>query len=230
MSAGIIHEINNPLNFAATGLYALKKHAAQLPEAQRRGYAEVLHDVEEGLNRVKSIVSDLRAFTHPDTEHREWVRVDAVLADALKFLSSEWKGKIRVERRLPEHLTLWTNRNRLLQLLLNLLQNSLDALRRKEFRDEEPTVWVEGRMQDHKSILTVRDNGDGIEAKHLDRIFEPFFTTKDVGQGMGLGLSICHGIIQEHNGQVRVRSERGRFAEFTIEFPAPEIPPAGSGP
>jgi two-component system sensor histidine kinase PhcS len=179
---------------------------------------------------VKSIVSDLRAFTHPDTEHREWVPVNAVLADALKFLSSEWKGKIRVERRLPEHLTLWTNRNRLLQLLLNLLQNSLDALRRKEFCGEEPTVWVEGRMQDHKSILTVRDNGDGIEAKHLDRIFEPFFTTKDVGQGLGLGLSICYRIIQEHNGQVRVRSERGRFAEFTIEFPAPEIPPAGSGP
>jgi two-component system sensor histidine kinase PhcS len=230
MSAGIIHEINNPLNFAATGLYTLKKQVTQLPEGERRGYAEVLRDVEEGLERVKSIVSDLRTFTHPDTEHREWVSVNAVLADALRFLSSEWTGKIRVERHLPEHLTLWTNRNRLLQLLLNLLQNALDALRRKEFRGEEPTVWVEGRTQDHRSIVTVRDNGDGIEAKHLDRIFEPFFTTKDVGQGMGLGLSICHRIVQENNGQVRVRSERGRFAEFTIEFPAPEIPPAGRGP
>jgi C4-dicarboxylate-specific signal transduction histidine kinase len=230
MSAGIIHEINNPLNFAATGLYALKKHAGQLPEAQRGAYDEVLRDVEEGLERVKAIVSDLRAFTHPDTEHREWVRVSAVLTEALKFLSHEWRDKVRVEQRLPDALMLWTNRNRLLQVLLNLLQNALDALRRKTFSGEEPTVRVEGRREGARTLLIVRDNGDGIEAAHLDRIFEPFFTTKDVGQGMGLGLSICYRIVQEHLGQMRVRSERGRFTEFTLEFPAPDSPPAPREP
>jgi signal transduction histidine kinase len=229
MSAGIIHEINNPLNFAATGLYALKKHAGELPEAQRAAHAEVLRDVEEGLERVKAIVSDLRAFTHPDTEHREWVRVSAVLDEALKFLSNEWKGWVRVERQLPENLTLWTNRNRLLQVLLNLLQNALDALRRKTFEGEEPAIRVAGRSEGRKVVLVVRDNGDGIEPRHLDHVFEPFFTTKDVGQGMGLGLSICYRIVQEHQGQMRVASERGHFAEFTLEFPIPEAPSAPPG-
>jgi signal transduction histidine kinase len=230
MSAGIIHEINNPLNFAATGLYALKKHASQLPESQRGTYGEVLRDVEEGLERVKAIVSDLRAFTHPDTEHREWVRVSTVLGEALKFLSHEWRNKVRLEQELPDTVRLWTNRNRLLQVLLNLLQNAFDALRRKAFSGEEPTVWVEGRRERARTLLVIRDNGDGIQAAHLDRIFEPFFTTKDVGQGMGLGLSICYRIVQEHQGTMRVRSERGRFTEFTLEFPDPDSPPSPQEP
>ena len=227
MSAGIIHEINNPLNFAATGIFTLKKQVQDLPDPPRRDYGEILRDVEEGINRVKSIVSDLRAFTHPDTQHRDRVALDGVVADALKFLSHEWKAKIRVEIRLAPQQTVWANRNRLLQLLLNFLQNAFDAIGRKPFADEPPTVWIEGRVQHGASILVIRDNGDGIAPQHLDKIFEPFFTTKDVGEGMGLGLTICYRIVQELNGQVQVRSERGKFSEFTLEFPmnAPAVKP-----
>jgi len=221
MSAGIIHEINNPLNFAATGIFALKKQVQELPEGRRGDYSEILRDVEEGINRVKSIVSDLRAFTHPDTQRRDQVPLDSVVADALRFLSNEWKTTIRVETRLPREQVIWANRNRLLQLLLNFLQNAFDAVRRKAFTDDEPTVWIEGRIQAGRSLLVIRDNGDGIEAKDLDKIYEPFFTTKEVGEGMGLGLSICYRIIQEIHGQVHVRSERGKYSEFTLEFPMP---------
>jgi two-component system sensor histidine kinase PhcS len=104
--------------------------------------------------------------------------------------------------------------------VVNLLQNSLDAVRRKTFTDEKPTVSVEGRVEPGKSLLVIRDNGGGIAAEHLDKIFDPFFTTKDVGEGMGLGLAICYRIVQEYDGRISVRTERGKFCEFTLEFPA----------
>jgi len=75
-------------------------------------------------------------------------------------------------------------------------------------------------LEADKSILTVRDNGTGIKAEHLDKIFDPFFTTKDVGEGMGLGLSICYRIVQECEGHIAVRTEPGKFCEFALEFPA----------
>ena len=69
------------------------------------------------------------------------------------------------------------------------------------------------------SLLKVHDNGDGIDPQIVDKIFDPFFTTKDVGQGMGLGLSICYRIVQDFAGRITVRSEPGKFCEFTLEFP-----------
>src|SRR4029077_3604313 len=106
-----------------------------------------------------------------------------------------------------------------IQVLINLLQNSLDALKGKTFESEKPTIWIEGSVANGKSILTIRDNGEGIDPAVLDKIFDPFFTTKDVGEGMGLGLSICYRIVQEYGGRIHVKSERGQFCEFVLEFP-----------
>jgi len=220
MSAGIIHEINNPLNFATTGLYTLRNKGKHLAPEQQQEYQEILTDVEEGIKRVKNIVSDLRMFTHPDTESRDQVEVSEVVAMALRFLSNEWKDKVHVHRQLAEHQTIWANKNKLIQVLVNLLQNSIYALQHKSFENEQPAIWLTGQLQNGKSILTVRDNGAGIGAEHLDKIFDPFFTTKDVGEGMGLGLSICYRIVQEYEGRISVRSERDKFCEFTLEFPA----------
>ncbi|HZQ48228.1 MAG TPA: ATP-binding protein, partial [Verrucomicrobiae bacterium] len=144
------------------------------------------------------------------------------IGSALKFLSSEWKDKVQVEQRLPERLVIRSNRNKLLQVFVNLLQNSLDAIRRKQFVDEKPAIWIEGREEGDKTILIIRDNGEGIEADTLNKVFDPFFTTKDVGEGMGLGLTICYRIVQEYEGRISVRSERGKYCEFKLEFPAKE--------
>src|SRR5205085_12172941 len=108
----------------------------------------------------------------------------------------------------------------LIQVLVNLLQNSMDALKGKTFEQEKPTIWLESRLEGGKSLLIVRDNGTGIAAESLDKIFDPFFTTKDVGEGMGLGLSICYRIVQDCEGKISVRTEPGKFCEFTLEFPA----------
>ena len=220
MSAGIIHEINNPLNFATTGLFTLRKKGKHLPTEQQADYAEVLADIEEGLKRVQTIVSDLRMFTHPNTDLLDPVPVAEVLTPALRFLSNESRDTVQIEQKLAANQTIWANKNKLIQVLLNLLQNSIDALKIKTFSDgEQPTIWIEGRVENGHSILSVRDNGSGIHANHLGKIFDPFFTTKDVGAGMGLGLSICYRIVHESGGKISVKTEPGKFCEFVMEFP-----------
>jgi signal transduction histidine kinase len=219
MSAGIIHEINNPLNFATTGLFSLKSKTKYIAPEHREEYLDILKDVEEGLQRVKTIVSDLRQFTHPETEARDQVEIAEIVETALRFLSNEWKDKVRIVRNLPEHQTVWGNKNKLIHVLVNLLQNSLDALGQKQFNGEMPTIWIEGRVENGCSRVVVRDNGPGIAREHLDKIFDPFYTTKDVGKGMGLGLSICYRIVQECDGRILVNTEPGKFCEFALEFP-----------
>jgi two-component system sensor histidine kinase PhcS len=139
----------------------------------------------------------------------------------LRFLSGELKDKVQIQQHIPEHQTIWANKNKMIQVMVNLLQNSLDALKSRTWdHGEKPTIGINGRVENGLSILSVRDNGTGIESKHLDKIFDPFYTTKDVGEGMGLGLSICYRIVQECDGRIRVNTEPGRFCEFVLEFPA----------
>lgn len=220
MSAGIIHEINNPLNFAKTGLFTLRKKGKHLAPEQQPEYGEILSDVEQGLNRVQTIVSDLRMFTHPNTEQLDAVTPEEVVMPALRFLNTEWRDAVHIEQKFAENQTIWANKNKLIHMMVNLFQNSFDALKTKTFTDgEKPAIWIEGRVEDSRSLLSIRDNGHGIETKDLDKIFDPFFTTKDVGEGMGLGLSICYSIVQEYGGKISVKTEPGKFCEFTLEFP-----------
>jgi two-component system sensor histidine kinase PhcS len=219
MSAGIIHEINNPLNYATTGLYTLRQKGKYVAAEQQADFEDVLKDVEEGVSRVKTIVSDLRSFSHPETESRDQIELAGVVESALRFLSGEWKNKVKIEQNVTKHQTIFANQNKIVHVVLNLLQNSLDALKSKQFNIESPTIWIEGRIENGLSRLIIRDNGPGIETQNLDKIFDPFFTTKDVGQGMGLGLSICYRIVQDYDGRITVRTEPGKFCEFTLEFP-----------
>jgi two-component system sensor histidine kinase PhcS len=225
MSAGIIHEINNPLNFATTGLYTLRSKAKYLAAEEQAEYAEILKDVEEGIHRVKTIVSDLRSFSHHENEQVDRVELAEVVTSSLRFLSHEWKDKIRLEQQIAEGQVVWANKNKIIQVVVNLLQNSMDALKTKHFESEQPCIWIEGKIADGRSVLVVRDNGEGIDAQHIDKIFDPFFTTKDVGKGMGLGLSICYRIVEQCQGKISVRSDHGKFCEFTLDFPATEPAP-----
>ncbi|HUA37743.1 MAG TPA: ATP-binding protein [Candidatus Sulfopaludibacter sp.] len=220
MSAGIIHEINNPLNFATTGLFALRNKCKQLTPEDRREYEEILGDIEEGMKRVRNIVSDLRMFTHPEAGPSEPVDVAEAVNTSLRFLAGEWKNKVRVELKIAPAQTVMANRNKLIHVLVNLLQNSLDAMRQKKFENDTPAISLQGRLEGERSLIIVRDNGPGIERKYLDKIFDPFFTTKEVGEGMGLGLSICHRIVKGFDGHISVNTEVGRFCEFTLDFPA----------
>ena len=219
MSAGIIHEINNPLNFAKTGLFTLTRMAGSLAETEKAEFLDVLRDMEGGINRIIHIVSDLRTFTRPDVAALETVPVLKIVESALRFLSHEWRDKVQIEMDIPESLTLWANRNQATQVLVNLLQNALDTLKSKTFADSGPMIQLSGVEEYGNTVITVRDNGEGIPPENLPKIFDPFFTTKDVGAGMGLGLSICYRIMQQHGGRIDVRSEPGEYSEFKLSFP-----------
>jgi signal transduction histidine kinase len=224
MSAGIIHEINNPLNFATTGLFALRNKCKHFTPEERGEYEEILGDIEEGMKRVRNIVSDLRMFTHPEAGPAELVDVAEAMNTSLRFLAGEWKDKVAVELKIVPGQTVLASRNKLIHVLVNLLQNSLDAMREKKFENEAPAMLIQGRPEGDRSLIVIRDNGPGIERKNLDKIYDPFFTTKDVGEGMGLGLSICHRIVRGFGGRISVRTEVGRFCEFTLDFPAQAKP------
>ncbi|MDB6021080.1 MAG: Integral rane sensor hybrid histidine kinase [Pedosphaera sp.] len=230
MSAGIMHEINNPLNYATTGLFTLQNKRKFVAPDQQAEYTEVLQEVEEGISRVKNIVADLKSFTHPDTERIDEVEVAPIVTSALRFLSTEWKDKVRIEQKFPEHFAIRGNRNKLLQVFVNMFQNSLDAIRRKNSPDEKPVIAIEGREEGDRSIVTVRDNGEGMDAATLAKVFDPFFTTKDVGEGMGLGLTICYRIIEEYDGRITVSSEKGKYCEFKLEFPSHALEANGDKP
>jgi two-component system sensor histidine kinase PhcS len=222
MSAGMIHEINNPLNFAKAGLGFLREKEKFLVPEQRADFADILKDVEAGVGRVNTIVSDLRMFTHPDTEQRDEVPVHEIITAAARFLNNECTDKVEFEEALAPGLTVFANKNKLIHVFTNLLQNSLDALKNKKFTDEKPVVRIGGRVENGTTILTVYDNGPGIAAENLGKIYDPFFTTKDVGEGMGLGLSICYRIVRETGGKIFVKTEPGKFCEFSVELPARE--------
>jgi signal transduction histidine kinase len=219
MSAGIIHEINNPLNFAKTGLFTLKRMVGALAEGDKAEFLDVLRDMERGINRIVHIVTDLRTFTRPDLAALESVPILKIVESALRFLSHEWRDKVRIDKDIPESLTIWANRNQATQVLVNLLQNALDTLKVKAFEETEPTIRLCAAAECGHTIITVWDNGEGIPPENLPKIFDPFYTTKDVGAGMGLGLSICYRIMQQHGGRIDVRSEPGAYSEFRLSFP-----------
>jgi C4-dicarboxylate-specific signal transduction histidine kinase len=105
-------------------------------------------------------------------------------------------------------------------VLVNLVQNSLDAMDEKSFQnDEKPTLHVSAREEDGRILLRVRDNGAGMTIETQEHVFDPFFTTKDVGKGMGLGLAISHRIIMDHQGSISLRSKPGEGTEFILDLP-----------
>ncbi|KAB2656700.1 MAG: response regulator [Verrucomicrobia bacterium] len=221
LSAGIIHEINNPLNFAMTGLHMLSRQGGQLPDKSRAEFDETIGDIRDGIGRVAEIVGDLRSFTHPSAPD-DMVDLRDALNSALRFLAAELKEGIRVEIEMPERFRVQGNRNKLIQVFINLLQNASDALKTKRFPEgESPLIRVTGSDEGPQRVLRFRDNGTGIPEMVLAQVFDPFFTTKDVGQGTGLGLSICHRIVTDAGGRIFATSEPGRFSQFTLEFPLP---------
>ncbi len=226
LSAGIIHEINNPLNYAAQALYLLKTKKDRIPEEDRAKYVEIVSDIEEGVGRVQRIVSDLRTFSHPHMGGgTDLIELEEVVSTALRLLGHELNDGIQLEVNVPKEEQVQADRNKLIHVLVNLLQNSMDALKEKKFEDgEKPLLSIRSQADESKVWVSIQDNGTGIDPENMNKIFDPFFTTKDVGQGMGLGLSICYRIMNEQGGNISVKSEKGKFTEFTLELPVKDPP------
>jgi signal transduction histidine kinase len=230
LSAGIIHEINNPLNYAFTGLFTLKKKASLLSGRDRQDFDEVVLDLEKGLQRVQRIIGDLRGFSHQGSEQMDQVSLADAVAMTLRFLSHETRGRVHIETDIPRELRVWANKNKLTQVLINLIQNAIDAVLARREPQERGLIRITAEGLEGEVRLRMWDNGVGIPRENLPKIFDPFFTTKDVGKGMGLGLSICHRIMEQFGARITVDSEPGRFTEFCLSFPrrAAAFPPSSA--
>lgn len=219
MSAGIVHEVNNPLNYTKTALHALETFKRVLPEDEQEDYLDVLGDAREGVQRVIGIVSDLRSFTRGDSAHTDELVLGDVVESARRLASSGMSG-MEFTADIDDSVRVDGNEGQLCQLLVNFLQNSARAIQVKEDANENGKISVRvKRLEDGTASLSVRDNGCGVSLEVQKQIFDPFFTQNDVGEGMGLGLSICHRIIKQHHAEVSIKSEVGRFTEFTVIFP-----------
>lgn len=222
MSAGLIHEINNPLNYALQGIHLLKGQIPSLPTESAAEFSEVLQDINDGVHRVTQIVADLRGFaSSPKSRDRQPTPLLALMDSVLKYLSHTGKQGSETRIEIPPALFILADRNQMIQVLTNLIKNAMDAMESKTYADDEsPRLIIRATLENGCVHLKLRDNGIGMSPEVREHIFEPFFTTKEVGEGMGLGLSICHSILSEHGALVDVQSSLGEFTEFTLVFPA----------
>ena len=219
MSAGIVHEVNNPLNYSKIAIHTLKSFKSSISEDERDDYLEVISDAEEGLTRVIGIITDLRSFTRGDTAAMDYINVAAFVESARKLSSSTLAG-VEVDIDIDPALQIVGNERQLCQLLINFFQNAIRAIEVKEAKlgPFQGKLSLKAESGVGGVSLVMRDNGCGISAEDIDRIFEPFFTKNDVGEGMGLGLSICHRILDQHRAKIKVESVVDEFTEFKIRF------------
>ena len=221
MSAGLIHEINNPLNYSRAGIHTLDSFTKVLPESERADFADIVGDIREGVERVSQIIADLRQFTREDPG----VEGDADLVDVMersrRMVSHQTGNEVALTVKAPSMAPIVGNTNQLVQVFINLFQNSIDAISQRNETDSKVSGKVDITVEQVGSswMVTVLDNGIGIPPENVQKIFDPFFTSKDVGKGMGLGLSITHQILQRHRAQVEVESRPCDFTRFRILFP-----------
>jgi len=221
-SAGLMHDILNPLNYSRTGVFVLRKKIRKLPAELQGDSDAILNDIEDGLKRVDTIVSNLRTFTHPGGQIAEDIELTDIFTIPLQFIANDLKDKnISLRMNLTTGHKVWVERNNFILVLVNLLSNSIDALVEKKFENGAgPEIAITSRLEGERTLLIIRDNGPGISPENLPKIFDPFFTTKEIGKGTGLGLSICFGIVRGYGGTISATSELGQFAEFTLDLPA----------
>ena len=175
----------------------------------------LLSHTQSGVDRIKTIVMDLRTFSHKDKDADVAVpmKIEEAIDGVLNIVRNEIKYKAELKMSYGETPLVRCNPQRLGQVFINLLVNAGHAIERRG------TIEIKTYRQDNYVCVDVADTGKGIEEENLIKIFDPFFTTKPVGQGTGLGLSVSHEIIKKYGGQISVRSKVGEGTTFTVMLP-----------
>ena len=218
MSAALSHEYNQPLA-------AIRSDAEVAGMLIERGRADEalgnLSRIEGMVSRMAEIAKTLKGFTRKSGTDIKPVSLRQVIDEATLLLQPHIKqSKVRLDLALPtEDIIVKGGRIRLEQVVINLLSNALDAVSGNAASLAMPEVRLELRQEDSEAVLTVSDNGTGIDADVLPQIFDPFFTTKDVGAGLGLGLSIAYKIVHDFSGSLKAANRDGGGAVFTMRLP-----------
>jgi CheY-like chemotaxis protein len=212
MASGIAHEINNPL----TGVigYAQLLLQEDLPENIRKD----LETINDGAQRVANVIQRLLAFARQYKPQRTYVNINDVIATTLDLRGYHLEtSNIKVSMQLAPDLPVTiADAGQLQQVFLNLIVNAETEMKlaRGSGRLSIKTQQIENNIR-----ISFKDDGPGIAEENLERIFNPFFTTRQVGQGTGLGLSVCYGIVSEHGGRIYAESKPGKGATFIVELP-----------
>lgn len=242
--AGVAHELNNPIGFIYSNMTHLKEYSEKLieiAEVAEKNPAK-LHEIKEeyefdyivkdlpklvtscqdGARRTRDIVLGLRNFSRLEEAKLQEIDVHQSLDTTLNLLQGEIKNRIELHRQYEPTPLVHCYASQINQVFMNILSNAVQAIEGnghiwistmalKDFKgSKDKTGWVQ---------VSIQDSGKGMSQETLDKIFDPFFTTKGVGQGTGLGLSISYGIVQNHGGEIQVRSQVGVGTEFIVIIP-----------
>jgi len=220
LAAGVGHEINNPLAYVLANLEFLECSARRAATGgaplKPEDVADVLRETQEGAERIRGIVGDLKACSRVDEGEAGPVDLGRVIKLAQRMAGIHVKPRAQLHVEVGDIPPVWGNDGRLIQVFLNLLVNAAQAI--PEGASSRNEVRVVVRQEDNDVVSEISDTGVGIEPKHLAKVFDPFFTTKPVGKGTGLGLAFCHGIVTSYGGAIAVRSEVGAGTTFTIRL------------
>ena len=242
LTAGIAHEINNPINFIRASASPLRRDVAEIraalehilqslpDELRERAQAtlsereidelndevdRLLHGIEDGETRTADIVKGLRTFSRLDEDELKLVDLHEGIDSTISLLRSKIGDRITVDRDYGDLPAVECYPGQINQVFMNLLTNAIDSI------DEVGRVTVKTMRDGGAEVVSVSvsDTGCGIDEAIRDRIFEPFFTTKPVGSGQGLGLAIAHGIVSKHGGTLTLESEVGAGTTATLRLP-----------
>lgn len=235
--AGVAHEINNPVNFLHLGAYNLKQAIEQqkqflLPllidepeiitilKRQYQQQESSLDSIEEGCERIKNIVDDLRTFSRLDEASRKVVNIIDSLKSTIHITQTHYQKNIKIvtDFQAQPELECWPAK--LNQVFMNIIVNSCHAIeQQQQITALEGLLIISSIEKNKELIICFQDNGCGMSDEIKNKMFEPFFTTKAVGQGTGLGMSLSYGIIQEHHGRIEVTSQLGQGTSTRIYLP-----------
>lgn len=220
LTAGIAHEINNPLNFISGGLNIVKEMHEQInwdgreEDEQRCSMATKM--AFDGLERSIGIVKALMTFSHKGGSKKVETDLNDTIDKTLMFLNSRVSDDIQIDKQYKLDRPVRVFPEKMHQVIMNILDNAIFAVNK---RSSGPRlINISTIMENNRVFLSFSNNGPAIEEEHLDQVFDPFFTTKDPGQGTGLGLSICYTLVTEHGGEITAKNLPDEV-NFTVTLP-----------
>jgi two-component system, cell cycle sensor histidine kinase and response regulator CckA len=234
MTAGLAHEMNNPLAFVTGNaelawqeLATLEEAIGQLESSERLAEVrasigalrEMLTDLRDGTERAARIVRDLRLFSRSDDRTMAVVDLREIAETAVRMVGNEVRHRAAFTKQLDAAPKVRGSATQLSQVISNLLVNAAQSIPSGASSDDHRIRLVLGTADDGRALIEVHDTGVGIPPELMVRIFDPFFTTKPIGVGTGLGLPICHGIVATHQGEITASSTPGEGTLFRIVLP-----------
>ncbi|HZW38658.1 MAG TPA: ATP-binding protein [Ignavibacteriaceae bacterium] len=211
LTAGLIHEIRNPLSAVKLGLAHLDLMKNELPVEA----IDIVNASTTAMERIENLIYNLLDFSKKNNYQKEAININLISDQALSFLNSNFqKTKIVVEKNYADNLPIiFVSKFRLLQLFLNLISNAIESFCDK---NNEGTITIKTFIVKNTVLWQIKDNGIGITEENKEKIFNDFYTNKD--KGVGLGLSVCSQILNEYQSKIEFESKYGAGSVFTIMF------------